>query len=118
MSVSASFTVESDKCCHSSVTVSTNVGTRCVGGPQGRRCYLSGLNDRKFEQPVALEGTVTLFETKSSVAPNVVWRELASEASLVSVTRAKDAPLYAVLSGAKVSLASALNVVSVIELKF
>ena len=120
-SISVQLTVEKgERCCHSVVSVTTDTGNKYVGSPQGRRCYLSKINEETFEPPVLFSGTLTLFQPKSQQTTLSVMTELLKSNSgntLQSTTRTVN-NMYAIHSQNSFIIPDSLQAEFVTELKF
>lgn len=122
LSIASSYEVQAaERCCHSTVTVETELGTSIKVVAQGRRAYLVSYNGDLFEPLVALEGNLTLFQTKDKQAAVLTQLLQSNQDSVVSTTRAKSSadrvPLYAVHSTSKLNL-EGLNVASITSVQF
>lgn len=116
LAITANYTVENvHKCCKSSVTVSTNTGTKYTGIPQGFRPYLAKFNEDQFEPPLALCGHLAFFQTSKPL--DVLGEILLNSNSILSTTLTAN-QLYAVHSSEKLILSERLQSMLVTQLHF
>lgn len=111
--ITSSFEVStSGPCCHSTVTVETDVpNTKYTAIAQGRRAYLVHFNGATFEPSLVLDHTLTLVQTSASLSDLLAT----NSDSVLSATKSKtNASLYAIHSTGKLNgLANASAVTTV-----
>lgn len=110
LKISSTFAVSTaGPCCHSTVTVETDLGGKYTAIAQGRSVQLTAFNEDTFEPAVALNGQLTLLQTS-----NLSELLAANPESIISTTRAKSSQsLFAVHSTGKLNLGKASSVISV-----